>query len=91
MAERRNKFQIIMDILALIQRKGNRIKPTHVLYGSNLSHDRLKKYISELEEKGLVEMITEKNHNYYKITDKGAKFLEEAKKIKELTDAFGLS
>ena len=53
MAERRSKFEIIYDILALIQREG-KIKPTHVLYKGNLSYDRLKKYIGELKDKDMV-------------------------------------
>lgn len=89
MAERRNKFEIICDILALIQKHG-KIKPTHILYKGNLSYDRMKSYISELEEKGLIEEVKEKDKSYYIITEKGAKLVEEAKKIKELREAFGL-
>ncbi|MEW6062867.1 MAG: DUF4364 family protein [Nanoarchaeota archaeon] len=89
MPERRNKLQIIIDILALLQKKG-KVKPTHLLYGGNLSYDRLKKYIKDLEEKSLIEEITEKDKKFYKLTDKGHSFLDEIKKIKEVTDAFGL-
>ena len=90
MAERRNKFQIILDILSLLQRKGGKIKPTHILYGGNLSYNRLKKYLKELEDKGLIQQIHEKEKTFYIITDKGLNFLSEAKKIKQITDAFGL-
>jgi len=89
MPERRNKLQIIIDILNLLQKKG-RVKPTHLLYGGNLSYDRLKKYIKELEEKNLIEEIIEKDKKFYKLTDKGHSFLDEVRKIKEVTDAFGL-
>lgn len=89
MAERRSKFEIVYDILALIQRE-RKIKPTHVLYKGNLSYDRLKKYINELKEKGLIEEIMEKQKKFYIITEKGIKIVEEAKKIQEVKDAFGL-
>jgi len=89
MAERRSKFEIIYDILALIQREG-KIKPTHVLYKGNLSYDRLKKYINELKEKGLIEEIKEKDKTFYRITEQGIKIVEEAKKINEVKNAFGL-
>ena len=89
MAERRDRLQIIVDILNLMQRKGGKLKPTHILYGGNLSYDRLKKYISELEEKELINAIKIKNKTYYEITDKGLNFVAEARKIKEITDAFG--
>ncbi len=88
--ERRNRLQIILDILELMQRKGGNIKPTHLLYGGNLSYDRLKKYIKELEEKGLIMQVNDKGKTRYRITDKGLNFINEARKIKEITDAFGL-
>lgn len=89
MAERRSKFEIVYDILALIRREG-KIKPTHVLYKGNLSYDRLKKYMNELKEKGLIDEIIEKKKKFYIITEKGIKIVEEAKKIQEVKDAFGL-
>ena len=89
MAERRSKFEIIYDILALIQREG-KIKPTHVLYKGNLSYDRLEKYIGELKDKGLIEEFKEKDKTFYRITEQGIRIVEEAKKINEVKNAFGL-
>ena len=86
---RRNKIQIITDLLTLLAEK-EKVKPTHLLYKGNLSYDRLKKYLTELEEKGLIIMVREKEKTFYKLTDKGYHFVMEAKKIKELTEAFGL-
>lgn len=54
MSERRSRIEIIGDILKSIQGKGGSIKPTHLLYKSNLSHDRMKSYVEELKEKGLM-------------------------------------
>jgi len=88
-AERRNRFQIIIDILTLMQQKG-KIKPTHLLYGGNLSYDRLKKYLQELEEKGLITKVVEKEKTYYLLTEKGHAFVAESKRIREITEAFGL-
>ena len=94
MAERRSRSDIIFDILALIQRKGVKVKPTHILYGANLSHDRLKKYLDELEGKGLIEHFEEtkkkKTKTYYKLTEKGFNLLNELRKMKEIEEAFGL-
>ncbi len=88
--QRRNSFEIINDILFLMQRKGGKLKPTHILYGGNLSYDRLKKYMDQLESRKLVEIIFEKDKKFYVLTDKGYEFVNEARKIKEITDAFGL-
>lgn len=90
MSQRRNKVEIIYDILSLIQRKGGKVKPTHALYGGNLSYERLKSYIKEMEEKGLVTVVQENGNTFYKITEKGHDFVNEFKRIKEITEAFGL-
>ena len=65
MAERRSKHEIIFDILNLISSKSGRVKPTHILYGGNLSHDRLKKYLDELITGGFIQKQEEKGKIYY--------------------------
>ena len=89
-AKRRSKIEIVGDILFLMQRKGGKVKPTHILYGGNLSHDRLKIYVDELLIKQLIEEVQEEDKKFYRITDKGLKLVEELRKIKNVTDAFGL-
>lgn len=90
MAERRDRLDIIGDILKAIQDKGGRIKPTHLLYKSNLSHEGMKRYIDELKMKLMLLEEEDKNQNkFFVITDKGLKFLEDYKKIREFTDSFG--
>jgi len=90
MSERRSKLQIYADILRLIRRKGNRAKPTHILYGANLSHKRLKVNLELLLDTVFIERISLKGRTYYKLTKKGEQFLTEFKKIEEITHAFGL-
>ncbi|MEK6816882.1 MAG: winged helix-turn-helix domain-containing protein [Nanoarchaeota archaeon] len=92
MGERRDKLDIVSDILKSIQDKGGRIKPTHLLYKSNLSHEGMKRYIEELKVKLMIieEEDPKKNLRYFIITDKGLKFLQDYKKIREFTDSFGL-
>ncbi len=89
MAERREKLDIIKDILEAIRDKGGSIKPTHLLYKSNLSHDSMKRYVSELIEKELVGEKEEKETKNFIITKKGLKFLTNYQQIKEFTDSFG--
>lgn len=87
---KRTKLDIIHDMLHAIQEKGGTIKPTHLLYKSNLSHKRMKLYVEELKQK---DMITEEEHKkktQYRITDEGRKFLQNYKQMKEFTEAFGL-
>ena len=87
---------MIFDILLAIQNKGGRIKPTHLMYKSNLSHKLLNHYLEELMMKELV-AVEEEFHRKRKsstktvvITDKGLGFLAEFRRMREFTDAFGL-
>jgi predicted transcriptional regulator len=48
---------------------------THLLYGTNLSYTRLRKYLTSLLRMGLIEEINEPYHSF-RITDKGRKFIE---------------
>ena len=88
--KRRSKLEIINDMLKSIQNKGGKIKPTHLLYKSNLSHSKMKEYIGELMKKGMVDEILEKKKKMFIITDKGYNFLLEFERIKEFSDSFGL-
>tara|TARA_Y100000310_G_scaffold250842_1_gene257205 strand:+ start:2847 stop:3122 length:276 start_codon:yes stop_codon:yes gene_type:complete len=88
--KRRGKLEIIADILRSIQDKGGKIKPTHLLYKSNLSHAKLKEYASILLEKGMIEEQLLKGKKTFIMKDPGHKFLLEFDRIKEFSDSFGL-
>lgn len=96
MGSRRSRLELIFDILLAIQNKGGRIKPTHLMYKSNLSHKLLNTYLEELIHKELVvveEIQTRKKQSASKtvvITEKGLGFLAEFRRMREFTDAFGL-
>lgn len=88
--KRRGKLEIIADILRSMQKKEGRIKPTHLLYRSNLSHAKLKEYVNILLEKGMIEEKLVKGKKMYFIKDQGYKFLSEFERIKEFSESFGL-
>ena len=54
----RSKGRIFADILRAVQDDEKAIT-THILYKSNLSHDRLIKYLQNLEEGGLLKVRRE--------------------------------
>ena len=83
MSTRRTKIEIIHDILWAIQEKGGKIKPTHLLYKSNLSYKKMLEYLGELISKGMVGESMFKEKKVYMITDKGLHYVQEFKKIKE--------
>ncbi|MFH1073192.1 MAG: winged helix-turn-helix domain-containing protein [Nanoarchaeota archaeon] len=90
MSLRRNKIQIIHDILKSIIDKNGKIKPTHLLYKSNLSHQKMTEYIQELIQKEMLSEVEEKSGKFYMITDKGRTFFHEYRKIREFISSFGL-
>lgn len=85
----RSRIQIMADILKVIQDR-RKARLTHILYGANLSYERLKKYLNELIQKGLVKEEKEDNVNYYIITQRGIEFLKAYEKIKKFSEAFGI-
>jgi predicted transcriptional regulator len=90
MERKRSRIDIIADMLTSIQDKGGKIKPTHLMYRSNLSHDQLKSYLEELVEKNFVNKIRNKNYEYVIITDNGNRFLEKLREMKEFEKTFGI-
>ena len=90
MSIRRTKIEIIHDILNAIQKKGGKIKPTHLLYKSNLSYKKMLEYVNELIKKDMVKEDIIKGKRMYSITEKGAAYIQEFKKIKEFSESFGL-
>lgn len=90
MALRRSKLEIIHDMLRSVQDKQGKIKPTHLLYKSNLSHKKMSEYLDDLISKELVQKVDSGGYQYILLTDKGADFLYEFKRIREFTESFGL-
>ncbi len=67
---RRDHTMIVLDILRVLSEKERRF--TQILYKSNLSCDRLKRYLAELMNAGLVVLsITPKLKTMYRLTDEG--------------------
>jgi len=87
---KRNRVDIVRDMLSAIQKKRGRIKPTHLMYKANLSHAQLNSYLEDLVEKEFVEEIkTEKNLKYFIITEKGDKFVQKLREMKQFERSFG--
>jgi predicted transcriptional regulator len=91
MTKKRNRLEIIRDILEVIKSKQGRIKPTHILYKSNLSYIMMEEYLSELKEKDFIEELSSVSGKTYRVTDKGLTYLDKYKMVSEFTSSFGLS
>lgn len=77
-------------MLDSVRKNGGKLKPTRLMYKANLSHDSLSRYLSELEAKGMIAPITEGGQKYYTVTENGANFLSEFKKMQQFQETFGL-
>ncbi len=87
--ERRNRINIIYDILRVIQTRGGEIKKTHIMYQANLSHNQMKLYLDELYEKKFIEN-SDSDKPLIKITKKGQDFFRQYAQVKEFEKTFGL-
>ncbi len=91
MNKKRSKLEIIRDILEVIKNRNGKIKPTHILYKSNLSYNMMEEYLNELIEKEFILETKNNNSKTYAITEKGQAYLSKFKLISEFTNSFGLS
>jgi len=90
MARKRDRTDIVLDMLSSIQDKGGEIKPTHLMYKSNLSHNQMNLYLEELFQKDFVMKISKNKGQYLSITDKGREFMMKLREMKEFERTFGL-
>ena len=90
MARKRERLDVIRDILLSV-RESRKIKPTRLLYASNLSPQMFKEYVNELLSKDFIKFEEDKKGKREIIlTKKGNEFLEEYKVIERFVDSFGL-
>lgn len=91
MAKKRERLEVIHDILRSIMDNKNAVKPTRLLYDSNLSPQMFKEYVEELQGKGFIEQkMIDEDKRLYSLTTKGFEFLQKYKTILALIQDFGL-
>jgi predicted transcriptional regulator len=90
MERKRNRLEIIYDILRVISEKNGKIKPTHVLYKSNLSYNMMEEYLNELIEKEFIKKVDTPRGKSYMVTDKGFEYMSKYGMVKEFANSFGL-
>jgi predicted transcriptional regulator len=91
--KKRERLDVIRDIIQTIK-ENRQIKPTRLLYASNLSPQMFKEYVNELMEKKFIKLDIEgkegKEKKSFSLTKKGQDFLMEYKVIENFIENFGL-
>lgn len=91
MTKKRERLEVIYDILKVVQDNGNSILPTRLLRYSNLSSQRFAEYLGELLGKEFIrEGVDKRGKRYYTLTDKGALYVQKYNSIREFIDEFSL-
>jgi predicted transcriptional regulator len=90
MIKKRNRLEVIYDILKVIHDQHNSIKPTPLMRKSNLSSSSFSEYYEELIAKGFVRELMDKESKYITLTDKGYKYIEKYNLILGLIQEFEL-
>jgi predicted transcriptional regulator len=84
---RRDKMKIYGDLLSILnETSSEKIVLTRIQLKLNVPFDRLKTYISEVKELGLIQDETS-----LKLTNKGKEYLREYKKVLDFINQMGLT
>lgn len=88
---KRDRIEVIYDILKIIKEHNNSIKPTPLLRFSNLSFNSFQEYEQELIKKKFIKIILDKkDKKHYTLTDKGFEYIEKYKIIRGFIEEFDL-
>jgi predicted transcriptional regulator len=84
---RRDKMKIYGDLLSILQsEKNNEVVLTRLQVKLNVPFDRLKQYLTQLRELGLIEDETPP-----KLTEKGKEYIREYKKVLDFMKRMGIT
>ena len=85
----RSRIRISLDILRAM-REIRLPKPTRILQKTNLTHDRLVRYLGQLHDRKFIEENAGSGYKYYTLTESGIKFLQEMERNESYLSEFGL-
>jgi len=87
---KRNRLEIIKDILSIINSNQNSMKITPLIRKSNISSSNFKEYYLELLKKNFIVEKNFKDSKFVFLTSRGLKFLEKYRTIIDFIDEFEL-
>ena len=84
---RRDKMKIYGDLLSILQSESsNEVVLTRLQLRLNVPFDRLKQYLTQLRELGLIE-----DENSPKLTKKGKQYIREYEKVLDFMKRMGIT
>jgi predicted transcriptional regulator len=84
---RRDKMKIYSDLLSILQCKDhNEIVLTRLQLKLNVPFDRLKQYLLQLKDLGLIE-----DESSFKLTKKGKQYIREYEKVLDFMKRMGMT
>lgn len=90
MRRKRERLDVIHDILVAIRDRRRPVRSTHVLYASNLSSQMLKEYLADLMDKQLVRETEASGKPAYELTEKAFRYLQDYEQVKAFLESYGL-
>ncbi|HDP73842.1 MAG TPA: DUF4364 family protein [Candidatus Woesearchaeota archaeon] len=87
---KRERMEIVYDILFSVLNRRGKMKPTQLMTKANLSYKMMNEYLDDLVEKSLVSRKKRNQHQYLEITDKGRDFIEKVIKMKRFKETIGI-
>lgn len=90
MVKKRERLEVIYDILTVISRENNKARATKILKSSNLSPQMYNEYRDELIGKKLIKKDKCGKMICFSLTAKGISYLQEYKNILNFIEYFGL-
>lgn len=90
---KRSTFELYGDILIAIRTDiatNSAARPTRVYGRSNVPYDRFRRYLEDMKNKGLIEIMNVDHHEELKLTSQGSEFIEEYLRVNKFLAAFGL-
>ena len=90
--QKRDRLDLIYDILTNIRKSNNTIGPTNLQNKSNLSSQMFREYIDELQNTNLIEKneLPKSTKYTFSLTKKGNQFLDKYGEMKMFVESFGL-
>ncbi|MEM1927685.1 MAG: winged helix-turn-helix domain-containing protein [Acidilobaceae archaeon] len=89
---KRSRLDLILEVLEAVYEEGDS-NPTRLSLRVNLSYDRLKKLLDELEKRRLIEISPSNNRKgsmRVTLTREGEKLMLELKRLKRVVEDYGL-